>query len=258
MVPSTARKPHRAHRQPSTDRARDIETLRRYARSRDPGLREQLVARYLPLARHIASRYASGLEPFDDLIQVANLGLLRAIDRFDPDRGTGFAAYAVPSIAGEVRRHFRDHGWLVRPPRALQEQALLVDRVADELVCELRRSPTVAEIADRTGLDAEQVLDARCALQAKTPSSPPMGSEEDDGPLERLGFVDDGFRRAEARATLESLYRVLTLRERWIVRLCFIEDLGQAETGRICGVSQMHVSRILRGALEKLRDAAEE
>jgi RNA polymerase sigma-B factor len=150
----------------STGRTPDAHALRRYARSRDPALREQLVARYLPLARHIAYRYAGGREPLEDLVQVANIGLLKAIDRFDPDRGTAFATYAFPSIAGEVRRHFRDCGWLVRPPRGLQEQALLVSRATGALACELNRSPTVGEIARRAGVGEDAVLGAAKAVVA--------------------------------------------------------------------------------------------
>jgi RNA polymerase sigma-B factor len=255
FAPATSPRPQ--DRRTSTGRTRDAHALRRYARSRDPALREQLVARYLPLARQVACRYAGGREPLEDLVQVANIGLLKAIDRFDPDRGTAFAAYAFPSIAGEVRRHFRDRGWLVRPPRGLQEQALLVSRATGALACELNRSPTVGEIARRAGVDEDAVLEAQLALQARAPWSPPASPEDwDEPPLERLGRLDDGFRRAEDRATLSSLYRFLTPRDRRVLALFFVEDLPQAEVGRVVGLSQMQVSRIIRLALEKLRDAA--
>jgi RNA polymerase sigma-B factor len=239
---------------------RDAEMLRRYARTRDPRLREQLVHRYLPLARYAASQYRRGSEPFDDLVQVASLGLLKAIDRYDPIRGAAFSSYALPTMSGELRRHFRDRSWAVRPPRDLQEQAIAVEKAADGLERELGRSPTVEEIAARADLDVEQVLEAREALQARMSSSlsaPLRGHDEDDLDLaSRIGADDDGYAVAEHRATLTTLTRVLTPREREIVRLRFDEDMTQAEIGQIVGLSQMHVSRVLRSAVDKLRAAA--
>jgi RNA polymerase sigma-B factor len=234
--------------------------LRRYARTRDPRLREQLVHRYLPLARYAASRYRRGSEPFDDLIQVASVGLLKALDRYDPIRGSAFSSYALPTMAGELRRHFRDRGWAVRPPRELQEQALAVERAGEELGTELGRSPTVEELAERMGLEVEIVLEAREALTARMSTSlstPTRGADDEDLSLAtRLGAEDDGYAGAEQRATIEALARVLTAREREILRLRFEEDLTQAEIGKIVGLSQMHVSRILRVSVEKLRGAA--
>lgn len=244
----------------TTGGRRDGELLRRYAVSRDARLREQLVHRYLPLARFAASQYARGTEPFDDLLQVASVGLLKALDRYDPARGAAFSSYALPTMAGELRRHFRDRGWAVRPPRDLQEQALAVERAGEELSRRLGRSPTVAEIATHVGLDEETVLEAREALSARMSSSlsaPTRGGEDDQTLEARLGTDDGGFRVAEHRVTLEALSRALTPREREVVRLRFREDLTQAEIGRAVGLSQMHVSRVLRGALEKLRAAAE-
>jgi RNA polymerase sigma-B factor len=239
---------------------RDAEMLRRYARTRDPRLREQLVHRYLPLARYAASQYRRGPEPFDDLVQVASVGLLKAIDRYDPIRGAAFSSYALPTMSGELRRHFRDRSWAVRPPRDLQEQALAVERAAEALNRELGRSPTIDELAARVGTDAEAVLEAREALNARLStsfSSPARGADEDDLDVgSRLGTEDDGFAVAEHRATLTTLTRALTQREREIVRLRFEEDLTQAEIGAIVGLSQMHVSRVLRQAIEKLRAAA--
>jgi RNA polymerase sigma-B factor len=236
--------------------------LRHYARTRDPRLREQLVHRYLPLARYAASQYRRGNEPFDDLMQVASVGLLKALDRFDPVRGAAFSSYALPTMSGELRRHFRDRSWAVRPPRDLQEQALAVEKTADALERELGRSPTVGEIARRVELDPEEVLEARAALTARTSTSlstPVHGHDQDELDLgSRLGQEDAGFAVAEHRATLSTLSRALTPREREIVRLRFAEDLTQAEIGRIVGLSQMHVSRVLRGAIQKLRAAARE
>jgi RNA polymerase sigma-B factor len=239
---------------------RDAEMLRRYAQTKDPRLREQLVHRYLPLARYAASQYRRGSEPFDDLLQVASLGLLKAIDRYDPVRGAAFSSYALPTMSGELRRHFRDRSWAVRPPRDLQEQAMVVEKAAAALERELGRSPTVDELAARAGLDVEDVLEARQALQARmsTSLSAPLRSRDDDDLdlASRIGAEDDGFTTAEQRATLSALSRVLTPREREIVRLRFEEDMTQAEIGEIVGLSQMHVSRVLRAAVEKLRAAA--
>jgi RNA polymerase sigma-B factor len=241
----------------------DAGLLARYANSRDPRLREQLVHRYLPLARSAASQYARGGDSFDDLMQIASIGLLKAIDRYDPDRGSAFSSYAMPTMTGELRRHFRDHGWAVRPPRDLQEDALVVERATGELLAQLGRAPTVDQIAERTGLDAEAVLDAREAMTARTAASlalPSGGGGDGDGDdlqlEDRLGRPDEGFARAEARASLAVLQRSLTPREREILRLRFEEDLTQAQIGERVGVSQMHVSRMLRVIIAKLRRQA--
>jgi RNA polymerase sigma-B factor len=161
-------------------------------------------------------------------------------------------------MAGELRRHFRDRGWAVRPPRSLQERALMVERAADELLGELGRSPTVGELAERTDLDAAAVLEAREALNARASTSLSAGDDGEDGVSldATIGSPDSGFRRAEERVTLAALSAVLTAREREVVRLRFDEDRTQAEIGRMVGLSQMHVSRVLRCSLEKLREAA--
>jgi RNA polymerase sigma-B factor len=235
---------------------RDRAALRRYAKTPDPRLRAQLVDRYLPLARYAASQYASGSEPFDDLLQVACLGLLKAIDRFDPEQGTAFSSYALPTMSGELRRHFRDRSWAVRPPRDLQEHALRVDRTAVELQRTLGRAPTIAELATETELSEESVLEAREALCARRPTSlsAPGGQGDEDSGLEhRLGCFEDGYAGAEDRAVLAPLLRRLPVRDRMIVWLRFEHDLTQSEIGARVGLSQMHVSRVLRGALEQLR-----
>jgi RNA polymerase sigma-B factor len=231
---------------------------RTYARTRDPEAREQLVHRYLPLARHAASRYARGGEPFEDLLQVASIGLLKALDRYDPDRGTAFTSYAMPTMTGELRRHFRDRGWVVRPPRDLQDQALRVHRATEEMQRDLGRAPTASELAERLGLGVAAVLDAREALRARTATSLAASPRDfEDYDLEtRLGSDDNGYRTVEQRATIAALITALSLREREIVRLRFDEDLTQVEIGRRIGVSQMQVSRTLRTALEKLRRVA--
>jgi RNA polymerase sigma-B factor len=265
-VPTTAldRRSVQAQDRRANDRGarRDAETLCRYAQTRDPALRAQLVDRYLPLARFAASRYSSGSEPFDDLLQVASIGLLKALDRFDPEKGVAFSSYALPTMSGELRRHFRDRSWAVRPPRDLQEDALRVDKAAVELQRMLGRSPTVAELAAETRLDPEAVLVAREALCARTTTSlsTPGGDGADgDEPLldRRFGHLDDGYDTAEQRAVLAPLLRRLPVRDRLIVRLRFEQDLTQSEIGEQVGLSQMHVSRILRDALARLRTASE-
>jgi RNA polymerase sigma-B factor len=241
---------------PTSATDRDATTLCRYAQTRDPRLREELVQRYLPLARYAASRYASGPEPFDDLLQVACLGLLKALDRFDPAKGNAFSSYALPTMTGELRRHFRDRSWAVRPPRDLQEDALRLDKAAIELQRRLGRPPTIPELTTVTGLGKEAVLEAREALRARRPTSlsAPGNLDDEESVLERrLGIIDSGYAGAEDRAVLAPLLRRLPLRDRVILRLRFEHDLTQSEIGERVGLSQMHVSRVLRGALEQLR-----
>jgi len=235
--------------------------LVRYHAQGDPAAREQLVERFLPLARQLARRYQRGGEQLDDLVQVASLGLLKAIDRFDPARETAFSSFAVPTILGELKRHFRDKGWAVRVPRDLQELAVKVDKIADEMSRELGRAPTPAEISERTGSSLEQVLEAREASAAYRAVSldRPRTDEDDDGDsyADAVGADDPGFRLAEASATVERLMRVLSDREREVLRLRFEEDLTQSEIGARVGVSQMHVSRLIRQSIARLRDEAE-
>jgi RNA polymerase sigma-B factor len=239
----------------------DSELLAAYAQTRDPQLREALVERFLPLARSIAKRYRKAEEPFDDLLQVASLGLLKAIDRFDPERGIAFSSFAVPTIVGELRRHFRDRCWSVRPPRELQERALEVDKYRAELTTRLGRSPSVREIGQALELDDEQVLEALQAQQGMRATSldAPRGGEDGDATLaDTQGFTDPELIRAEHRATLARLFERLDERERRVLRLRFEEDLTQEQIGKIVGVSQMQVSRIIRGAVAKLSAAREE
>jgi RNA polymerase sigma-B factor len=238
---------------------RDHALFARYSTRRDPADRDQLVKRYLPLARQLARRYQRDQASFDDLFQVACLGLLKAIDRFDAERGIAFSTFAVPTIAGEIKRHFRDHSWSVRVPRDLQELALKVERAASELSLSLRRQPTVAEIAEAIGLSDEDVLGALEAARAYEASSlqSPLGDDDRGDTLgESIGNEDPGFTGAEQRATLQQLMCALTAREREVLRLRFAEDLTQAEIGERVGVSQMHISRILRNAVAQLRTVA--
>jgi RNA polymerase sigma-B factor len=251
---------------PGEDRAaralEDRRLLERYHRQGDAAAREALVTRFLPLARQLARRYQRGGEQLDDLVQVASLGLLKAIDRFDPARETAFSSFAVPTILGELKRHFRDKGWSVRVPRDLQELAVKVDKVADEMSRELGRAPTPAELAERTGTTLEQVLEAREASAAYRAVSldRPRTEEEDEGEsyADAVGAEDPGYRIAEDAATVERLMRVLSDREREVLRLRFEEDLTQSEIGERVGVSQMHVSRLIRQSVARLREAADD
>jgi len=212
------------------------------------------------MAKTLARRYNGGGEPLDDLVQVASLGLLKAIDRFDPERGLAFSSFAVPTILGELKRHFRDKGWSLRVPRDLQELTMRVERASDLLVHELRRAPTPSEIADRLGVSIEQVVEAHQAAGAYRADSLDRVISDDDQDGRRagdsLGGEDPGYRQAEHSATLGSLMSVLSERERELLRLRFAEDLTQAEIGDRLGISQMHVSRLLRHAVAQLREAA--
>jgi RNA polymerase sigma-B factor len=243
-------------------RARADRRLLERAHSGDQAARAALVDRFLPLARQLARRYQRGGELLDDLNQVASLGLLKAIDRFDPSRTTAFSSFAVPTILGELKRHFRDKGWSVRVPRDLQELAVKLDPTSEQLLRELGRAPTLGEVATRLGTTVEFVLEAREAAAAYRAVSLDRPRDEDDDGADALGQsvgVDDpGFGVAEDAATVERLMRVLSDRERDVLRLRFVEDLTQAEIGARVGVSQMHVSRILRQAIARLREAAEE
>jgi RNA polymerase sigma-B factor len=231
-----------------------------FAETRDEELRAMLVERYLPLARSIARRYAGGAEPLEDLVQVASVGLLKAIDRFDPARNVAFSSFAVPTIAGEVRRYFRDRCWAVRPPRDLQDRALAVEKVVTELTNRLGHSPTVRQIGGALELPDEDVLEALEAARAASATSLSAPRAADDGgetTLEAsIGVEDDGFTSAEQRVMYEQLSRCLTERERLIVRLRFDDDLTQEEIGKRVGVSQMQISRLLRQALAKLTTLA--
>jgi RNA polymerase sigma-B factor len=229
----------------------------RYLDKRDPVDREMLVERFLPLARQLARRYQRPEEPFDDLFQVACLGLVKAIDRFDLEREVAFSSYAVPTILGEIKRYFRDRTWSVRVPRDLQELALKVDRAVSDLSLDLHRQPTVEEIGAKVGAEEEEVLEALEASGAYKATSleSPRGSEDESGDTlgDTLGTEEHGFALAEDRATIEHLMRSITPREREVLRLRFAEDLTQAEIGERIGVSQMQVSRIIRQSVGRLR-----
>jgi len=227
----------------------------------DSRARDELAARFLPLARSLALRYQRSGEPFDDLLQVASLGLIKAIDRFDPAREIAFSSYAVPTILGEIKRYFRDRTWAVRVPRGLQELSMRVDRIVGELSEELHRSPSVPEIAAGVGASEEEVLEALQAGGAYRAVSfeAPNGGAGDDGATiaDSVGFDEDGFGHAEERAVLAVLLASVSERERVVLRMRFEDDMTQAEIGAAIGVSQMQISRIIRTALQRLREAAD-
>jgi RNA polymerase sigma-B factor len=220
--------------------------------------RDAMVERHLGLARHLALRYSDSGEPLDDLFQVASVGLVNAVDRFDPTRGIAFTTFAVPTILGELKRHFRDRGWAIHVPRDLKQASLRVRRaIADH---HGGRPPTPAELAQATGLSLEGVLEALdvAGVQRSLSLDAPASSEDDGGSTlgDLLGGDDDELARATDRTLLESLLRAVTPREREILQLRFVEDLTQSQIGERIGVSQMQVSRILRGALTRMRTAA--
>jgi RNA polymerase sigma-B factor len=208
----------------------------------------------MPLVRRLAKRYSYTSEPQDDLEQVASVGLLNALSRYDPHVGSSFRAFAVPTILGELRRHFRDAAWSMRLPRSLQERTRDVQIALSELSARLGRSPTIAEIAERVSATAEQVveaLEARLAYRVESLDAPAEPGDEGRDRW-RLGSEDDGFTDAENAVLLSRALKALPPRELALVRLRFGEDLSQSEIGRVMGISQMHVSRLLRRAIERM------
>ena len=210
----------------------------------------------MPLARSLALRYRRASEPLDDLIQVASVGLVKAVDRWDPDRGLAFSSYAVPTILGELRRYFRDSTWDVRPARDVQELCLAVEEARDQLWLELGRSPTVSDLAQRVGRPPEEVMEALQASDGRSLRSLDAPVHEEEGASasagDLIGSADPEYERVEAGATLEQLTAILDERAREILRLRFEEDMLQSEIAARVGCSQMHVSRIIRSSLERL------
>jgi RNA polymerase sigma-B factor len=229
-----------------------------WRRRGDERAHAELVNRNLPLVRQLARRYSYTSEPLDDLVQVGSVGLLHALARYDPQQGSSFKAYAVPTILGELRRHFRDTAWSVHLPRSLQERTRAVQVAVGALEGTLGRSPTIAEIGERIDATSEQVieaLEARMAYRVESLDAP--ASEGDERDQWRLtGELDPGYDTAERSAFLSRALRALPDRERDLVRLRFEEDLSQSEIGRMLGISQMHVSRLLRRALARMEAIA--
>src|SRR5579871_3812029 len=244
--------------EPQANRHGDAELAALWRRRHEPSARAALVERFMPLARSLARRYERSSEPLDDLVQVASLGLVKAIERFDHSRGTAFVSFAVPTILGELRRYFRDCCWDVHVPRGAQERALKLEEAQYRLTGDLGRSPTAAELAQYLELDIEQVLDAMQAAHAYgvvSLDSPRTSTSGDEGGTvgDSLGEVDDRYSLVEDSATIAGALKHLPARERRVLELRFGGDMTQSEIAACIGVSQMHVSRLLRHALEQLR-----
>ena len=256
-LPATLGQPDQEHRA----RARGDSSLFERLAAGDPRAREALIERFLPLARSIARRYEASAEPLEDLVQVASMALVKAVDRYDPATGYAFSSFAVPTIVGELKRHFRDRSWTVRPPRDLQELTLKIERETRDLWQQHSRAPTVAELSKVIGCSDEQILEALQARAGRGRLSldAPSGSEDDQPTLaDRLGTKDAEFERAESRVLVDGLLEMVSPRAREIVRLRYYEDMTQAEIGARLGVSQMQISRILRQTLHQLRHVAQQ
>jgi RNA polymerase sigma-B factor len=255
---SQTTRPERRDR--AAERELERQLLIRYHRAGDFAAREELVQRFLPFARELARRYTYTDEPFDDLVQVASLGLIKAIDRFDPDRGAKFTSFAAPTILGELKRHFRDKGWALHVPRDLQERALAVAREAEALSKQLGRSPKPREVARALECSVEQVLEAQQAAasyEAASLDAPTARDDNEAAPLvDLLGGEDVAYGLVRDRDAIASTWKTLPDVERSVLELRFMHDLNQREIAGRIGYSQMHVSRLLRRALDRLELAA--
>ena len=237
-------------------REQDRELLRRYHEGGDTTAREELIERHLPLVRSLARRYAGRGESLEDIEQVGAIGLIKAIDRFELEREVSLATYATPNVVGEIKRHFRDKGWAIRVPRALQELNASMSGAIERLTVKLSRSPSIAEIAEELETTPEQVLEALevgSAYSTVSLSGAPGGDDELD-PLETIGEEDEGFQRSEDRAALAPALLRLPPREREILRMRFEEGLPQTQIAQRVGLSQMHVSRLIRKSLAEMRE----
>jgi RNA polymerase sigma-B factor len=240
-----------------TERADTRELLRGYREQGDLRARETLIEQELPLVRALARRYAGRGEHLDDLIQVGSIGLIKAIDRFDLERGTDLRTYAIPTIIGELKRHFRDKGWAVRVPRRLKDLHLRLNQLVEELGATLGRSPTIAELAAASEDDEEEVVEALEIRQAYAAALSLSGTGEfEDGVdlAESVGADDPGFKASEDRALIKPGIESLDDRERTILRLRFREGMTQSQIAAEVGISQMHVSRLIRRSLEQIRN----
>ena len=240
-----------------TDRAESDELFIRWQQHGDPRAREELVRRFLPLARKLARRYSGAHEPFDDLLQVASLGLVKAIDRFDIERKTAFSSFAVPTILGELKRYFRDLGWSVHVPRGAQELALKVEEAQQKLTSRSGRPPNVPELAEYLELSVQDVLEALETAEAHHATSldTPRDDDSESGTLaDAFGQVDERFELIDATVTIADAARHLGPRERHVLLLRFGRDMTQSQIAALIGVSQMQVSRILRRAIAQLSE----
>src|SRR5215469_1714991 len=237
--------------------------LRRYHENGDLQAREQLIEQYMSLVRSLARRYSYRGEQLEDLVQIGAIGLIKAIDRFDLERGVELTTYATPNIIGEIKRHFRDKGWSVRVPRGLQELNVQLSRLVEQLTVQLARSPTIPELAKAAGVEEEEVLEALESGRAYTSLSLSVGGggggdDDDLDPLESLGTEEHQYEVSEDRAVLAPGFKALDERERKILQLRFFEGLTQSQIAQQVGISQMHVSRLIRRSLEKIRETIAE
>ena len=232
--------------------------LRRYHEDGDLQAREQLIEQYMSLVRSLARRYSYRGEQLEDLVQIGAIGLIKAIDRFDLERGVELTTYATPNIIGEIKRHFRDKGWAVRVPRGLQELNVQLSRLVEQLTVQLARSPTIPELAKAAGVEEEEVLEALESGRAYTSLSLSVGGgggdDDDLDPLESLGTEEHQYEVSEDRAVLAPGFKALDERERKILQLRFFDGLTQSQIAQQVGISQMHVSRLIRRSLEKIRE----
>ncbi|MEE8715873.1 MAG: RNA polymerase sigma factor SigF [Coriobacteriales bacterium] len=239
------------------DKARTRELFRRYKEEGDQDARDQLIVNHLNLVRFLAAKFANRGEPLEDLVQVGTIGLIKAIDRFEPARGLEFTTYATPTILGEIKRHFRDKGWSVRVPRRLQELSAKVNRAVDELTVTLQHTPTVKEIADYLEVTPDEVLEAMESGEAYT--SVPLeatGSDDDEGlsVIDRMGKDDPDLAASDDRIMIDRVLSEFTPKEQEVVRLRFYEGLTQAEIAERLGISQVQVSRLLRRTLKRMQE----
>lgn len=243
---------------PAWDKDRTRELFRRYKEEGDEEAREQLIVSHVNLVRYIAAKFKNRGEPLDDLIQVGTIGLIKAIDRFDPSRGLEFTTYATPTIMGEIKRHFRDKGWTIRVPRRLQELSAKVNTVTDELTAELQRSPSIDEIAARLGTTPDEVLEAMESSSAY--SSVPLeghgGTEEDDAPavIDRYASVDNDLEASDDRMILEDVISEFPEADQQAIRMRYLDGMTQVEIAKKLGISQVQVSRMLRRALRRIQE----
>ncbi len=252
-----ARRRMRAASREAWDRETTRELFRRVREEGDDDARQQLVLNHLNLVRFLAAKFKNRGEPLEDLIQVGTIGLIKAIDRFDTDRGLEFTTYATPTILGEIKRHFRDKGWSVRVPRRLQELSAKVNQATEELTNELSRSPSVAEVADRLGVSVDEVLEAMESSSAY--SSVPLegeGGGDDDSPsvLDTFATEDAELAAADDRIDLDAAIAEFSPREQEVIRMRFVDGMTQAQIAEYLGVSQVQVSRLLRRTLQRMQE----
>ena len=240
------------------DKDRTRELFRRYKEEGDEEAREQLIVSHVNLVRYIAAKFKNRGEPLDDLIQVGTIGLIKAIDRFDPSRGLEFTTYATPTIMGEIKRHFRDKGWTIRVPRRLQELSAKVNSATDELTARLQRSPSIEEVAEYLDTTADEVLEAMESSSAysSVPLEAQGGNEDDDAPsvIDRYASVDGDLEASDDRMVLEGVIGEFPEADQQAIRMRFIDGMTQVEIAKRLGISQVQVSRMLRRALRRIQD----